>query len=253
MKFDEIPSPSGLTIFHRGPPLTRKPLPTLFYFALSGGDSLHLDPYNQPAAMLSDVPIHVFSFTLPFHGPGFVNTEAMSYWSREISQNNNFIDTFVEQSIQNIHFLIDQQYIDPKKMAVAGLSRGSLIAAHLAAKEPLLKIILGYAPLTEPAWMEDFKELRKYPITALLPLNNLVDKLYDRKLRFYIGNRDLRVSTEHCFQFIKNLTEAAFQKGIRSPQTELIIYPSVGHKGHGTPPHIFKSGIEWIKAQFDLS
>lgn len=252
MKINKIDPPSGLTIYHKGPPLTGQPLPALFYFALSGEDSLNLDPFNQPAMMLEHDPIHVFSFTLPFHGPGFVNTEAMRNWADEIKQHNNFIKTFIDQAIQNIHFLIDQKFINPEKMAAAGLSRGGLIAVHLAAREPLIKTILGYAPLTDPVIMEDFKELRNNPITVSLSLCNVMDKIYDRSLRFYMGNRDIRVSTEHCFQFIKNLTETAFQKGIRSPQTELILYPSVGHKGHGTPPHIFRSGIDWIKEKLHL-
>ncbi len=32
--------------------------------------------------------------------------------------------------------------------------------------------------------------------------------------------------------------------------TIYFIYPSIGYKGHVTPPHIFFEGAEWIKRQF---
>jgi hypothetical protein len=35
-------------------------------------------------------------------------------------------------------------------------------------------------------------------------------------------------------------------KKTRVAQVELLIYPSIGQMGHGTPPEIFKQGADWI-------
>ena len=105
--------------------------------------------------------------------------------------------------------------------------------------------MLGFAPLTHPRPLAEFQNdySAHFENSAL---TSLVDHLTDKHLRFYIGNHDQRVGTDSCYQFIHHLTEKCVEKGIRSPPTELIIYPSIGHKGHGTPPHIFQSGAEWL-------
>jgi len=71
-------------------------------------------------------------------------------------------------------------------------------------------------------------------------------------LLYLIGNYDTRVGTEKCFQTIQELTEASIEAGIRTPPVELIIGPSIGHKGHGTPPERFKAGIDWLRRQWSL-
>ena len=49
---DIINGPNSISIYHVGPPLELGPLPTFFYFALSGEESLTLNPYNQPVSFL---------------------------------------------------------------------------------------------------------------------------------------------------------------------------------------------------------
>ena len=244
--FQKIDSPSGLTIYHTGPKLTSdRPLPALFYFALSGEESLTLDPYNQPIAFLKNENIHTFSFTLPYHGEGFDNKQAIPQWSKEFQQNHDIITPFIEQCHDNIEYLLIKKFIT-KNIATAGLSRGAFIATQLAARNPHVKTILGFSPLTQFGVMNDFSDLRSNPIAQNLSLSNLIPKLTDKTLRFYIGNHDSMVDTAFCFNFIKDLTEASFNANHRSPPIELIIFPSIGHKGHGTPPHIFSNGAQWV-------
>ena len=77
-------------------------------------------------------------------------------------------------------------------------------------------------------------------------LIHLVEQLVGKNLFFFIGNRDKRVGTRECYQFIEALTEASYAHGLRSPPVQLKIYPSIGHKGHGTPPEIFRAGSTWL-------
>jgi pimeloyl-ACP methyl ester carboxylesterase len=241
-----LSTPSSLPLFYTGPGLEEGPLPAFFYFSLSGEESLCLDPYNQPVAFLHDAPLRVFSWNLPGHGPGYNPHTAVALWAHEIRQGRRLIADFVEEMLKTIQHLIDQHIVDPEKMAVGGLSRGAFIASHLAAKEPRLKTLLGFAPLTDLTRAQEFKELHSIDL-ASLSLQALANHLIHTHVRFYIGNHDTRVGTDACFAFIDKLSQAAFAHRIRSPQVELFITPSVGHKGHGTLPRIFFDGANWIR------
>jgi predicted esterase len=243
-----IAGPNDLKIYHvvnKGK--VAEPLPCLFYLALSGEESLTLDPYNQPVAFLASENVHIFSFTLPCHGPGFENKEAMECWAKEISEGHDILGEFIEKAHENIQFLIKNKWIDSSRIAVAGLSRGCFVAAHLAAKGNNIQTVLGYAPLIELASLDEFHSLEANPIIEALNLRLCLAELAHRNIRFYIGNRDERVGTRHCFDFIEALAEEALKKRIRSLPFELIIGPSIGHKGHGTSTLTFQNGINWLK------
>ena len=238
---------SPLTLYYTGPDLSAGPLPALFYFALSGEESLTLDPFNQPVTALSGTELRVFSVTLPGHEEGKEKTKAIGYWAEQIRQGNTIIDDLVQQVIQLIDQLIERQIVDPDHLAVAGLSRGGLVATHLAAQDKRIRHLLGFAPMTKASYHKEFASFHQEPLVQALDLIHLVDKLHHVNLRFYIGNRDLRVGTTNCYSFIEALTNSCFEAKIRSPQVELIIGPSVGHQGHGTAPDVFENGATWIK------
>jgi esterase FrsA len=233
-------------IYHCGPDLQAGPLPTLFYFALSGYDSLLLDPYNQPVVALADQAIRVVSLTIPGHGNGFDNLRAMDFWADQLKSNHDLISPFIAQCVEALDYLIAEGYTNPDHVGAAGLSRGGFIAAHFAAQDERVKTVLGFSPLTQLEEHSAFKTEEAHPIIQRLSLTNLTERLADKTVRAYIGNRDTSVGTAACFHWIHNLTEAAYLHKHRSPPIELIIYPSIGHKGHGTPPHIFQAGAQWI-------
>lgn len=245
-----IVPPSGLPIYYRGPKLELGPLPCLFYFALSGEESLYLDPFNQPAAFLSKKPIRVFSSTLPSHGAGQKNSDAMLRWSEEFRKRTDILSEFLDQCCDNLGFLISQGYIDESRVAAAGLSRGGFIATHFAARDPRISHVLGYAPMTSLSTIAEFKDILEHPIAQSWDLARRIPQLINKKVRYYIGNLDTRVGTKECFDFVYQLTQAAHENKVRSPTVEMIISPSIGHKGHGTPPHIFKAGADWIAKEF---
>jgi pimeloyl-ACP methyl ester carboxylesterase len=244
---EQIKAATGLDIFFAGPSLSKGPLPAIIYFTSTAQESLTLDPYNQPVQCLAEDSIRIFSFTLPGHGEGTPNANMMSVWAESMELGQDIVGDFVRKAKQNIDYLVGQGYIDPNHLAVSGLSRGGFLATHLAAHDERIKTVLGFAPLTSFEVLEEFRAIAGQPFVQALDLRSIADKLVHKRLRFYVGNRDLRVSTEACFRFIMQLTETAYQNGVRSPHVELIIGPSIGHKGHGTAPHIFAEGINWIK------
>ena len=105
--------------------------------------------------------------------------------------------------------------------------------------------ILGFAPLTRLTHNKEFVGEE----AESLALVHLHSKLFDRKIRFFIGNHDTRVGTHNAFEFIEALAQEAHRSRIRSSPIELIVGPSIGYQGHGTSPEIFKAGAEWIKQE----
>jgi esterase FrsA len=246
MTYHELEVSPGIDVAYVGPHLSTGPLPALFYFSLSGHDSLCLDPFNQPVAYLSSLPLRIFSMTLPGHEDNLPPTEAIDVWASKIASGQNVISTFVEKVKCAVDELMSRGALIPDRIAVAGLSRGAFIAVHAAAVIPQFQWILGFAPLTKLSFAKEFQTLLDHPIVESLSLEQLTDQLIDRKLRFYIGNLDTRVSTRCCFDFIEKLSQSAFENKIRSPLVELIIGPSIGRDGHGTSQEVFHAGAQWI-------
>jgi hypothetical protein len=236
----------SVEIAHIGPNLSFGPLPALFYFALSAEDSLGLDPFNQPAAYLSSLPMRIFSMTLPGHENHLPPKQALNFWASEIAQGRNPIVEFVEKIKLAVETLLDQNILIPDRIAVAGLSRGAFIATHAAASIDQFRWILGFAPLTDLSLAKEFQELHQDPLVKSLKLEYCIPSLIDRALRYYIGNHDTRVSTRKCFDFVETFAQVAFDSTIRSSQIELIIGPSIGHDGHGTSKDVFHDGAQWI-------
>lgn len=235
-----------------GPDLHQGPMPVLFYFALSASASLEVDPFSQLVQFSDLSHLRIFSCSLPGHTNHPSSFEpAIASWAKHLISGDNILLDFINNVSLGVNALIEEGFIDTEKMAVAGLSRGALFATHLAAKNPLINTILGFAPLTKLESVEEFVDLPK-EIYDTLDLRSLSSQLINKKVRFYIGNRDTRVSTLSCFEFINELVDANFQNNAKSPPVELIISPSCGRYGHGTPPHIFKEGASWIKTELRL-
>lgn len=244
--YEGLPS---IEMAYVGPPLSQGPLPALFYFSLSAKDSLCLDPFNQPAAYLSSLPMRIFSMTLPGHEKGLPPTEALYVWAREMESGRDVISSFAEKVAHAVDLLTAEGVLFPDRLAIAGLSRGAFLAAHAAALTPAFKWILGFAPLTTLSVAKEFQHLAHSPAVAALSLEHLAEKLSDRNVRFYIGNLDTRVGTRRCFDCTQTWSQTALSQGIRSPKIELIISPSIGRDGHGTSKEVFHHGAQWIAEQ----
>lgn len=248
--FSLIEVDENLEIGMSGPPLEHGPLPALFYFALSARDSLTLDPFNQPVIHLLNIgKMRVFSITLPFHEPPREPQDALTHWAQSFLDHHDILDPFLTSAVSAIEKIASAGYTSSHKIGVAGLSRGAFIASHVAARSPLVHSVLGFAPLTQLHKTKEFASLTDDPRVMSYSISHQIPQLVGKNLRFYMGNRDERVGTARCFSFIQNLTEHSYQNKIRSPQVELILYPSIGFLGHGTPQAIFENGAEWILKQ----
>lgn len=227
-----------------GPPSESGPLPAFCYLSISAEESLHLEPYCQGAAFAADDWLRVFSLTLPGHDEGQDKFQAIQYWADEMLRGNDVLTPFIEKAALTLQELIAKEFIDPQHFAIGGLSRGAFLAAHIAARVPQIKTFVGFAPMTKLSVAPSFEGQD----VAHFDIENLVEKLtHLHHVRFYIGNKDTLVQTDACYQFIRALTEAAFEKRQRQCKPELVIYPAVGRDGHGTPPEIFQAGASFVK------
>jgi hypothetical protein len=104
-----------------------------------------------------------------------------------------------------------------------------------------IKHIVGFAPLTDLTKAKEFRDLPS-SIHLPKPISFLKESLIHTSLKFFIGNQDTRVSTHRALETIVDLCDFALEKSIKSPPIEISVYPSIGHMGHGTPPHIFEEG-----------
>ncbi|MDB2613960.1 S9 family peptidase [Chlamydiales bacterium] len=211
-----------------GPGKEEGPLPAFFYFYIGGRDTIELTPCNQPAIALKGKPIRIFSWDIPYHTPGCDPSFALNQWDND----PHLMTSFIEKSKQIIADLIQDKWVNPEKMGIGGLSRGGFIATSIASHIEQIKTLVAFAPLTKFS-----DELTLFPVNESL--------LY-KKIRFYIGNHDERVGTDNCFKWIHELAKRGKEKRIRPYPGELIISPSIGHKGHGTPKEIFTDGALWL-------
>lgn len=242
IEVEKVDTSAPLEVYYTGPSLTEGPLPAFFYFALSAQESLTLDPFNQPVRFLKGKPLRVFSITLPGHGEGYDNKHAMGFWFEQAKNDGAFFKRYVKNVVSAIDELIGTGILIQRKIGIGGLSRGGFIAARAAALSDNIPFVLGFAPLTRLSALQEFSGMD----LSDMDLIHLAPQLCEKKVRLYIGNRDQRVGTANCFEFASEITERAFHQGIRSPAVELYINPSVGFKGHGTLPYVFKEGAEWM-------
>lgn len=233
-------------------------LPAVVYFALTAQQSLELDPFNHVVECLmtpgyaagareidaSQAPLRVFSVTLPYHTENMADNEAaFGKWAQVYSEGGDVVGGFVRRASDALDALVEQGVIDENSVFTAGLSRGGLMAGHLAARNRRVKGLLGFAPVTVLSDLPEFSDnvvqdagARVKIARASLLSDEVIERLVFLPVRFYMGNVDRRVGTRNAFELTHLLAEhGVLKEGMRSPPHEFIMYCSVGKHGHGTP------------------
>ena len=236
----------GTTLYYTGPSLDEGPLPAFWYFSLAGDESLCLDPFNQVVAFLQGEGVRCFSLTLPFHSEGFDKRVALNHWAEEIASGGRAIHDFLDTATR----AIEEMAPAITSLATGGLSRGALVALHLAARLPQITHLVGFAPVTSLAATQHFSPIIDSPHIHDLLLEPHIPTLTRCHIRFYIGNRDIAVDTEACFAFAQQIVAAAYDQGKRSAQVDFMMRPSIGHRGHGTPTEVFHEASRWLLSSF---
>lgn len=218
---------SGAKVSFLGPPLDVGPLPALLYFTMSHKDSLLQDPYNQLLIPLHGAPIRIFSWDLPFHPPGIDQTAGLEAWKKARDSEEDFLSPFIDESVGYLEELKERDVLIPQAVIAAGLSRGAMAAFRLASATDLIDGVAAFAPLV------DFHGLS---------LENHSLALAKKWIRGFVSFHDEKVHTEKVVHFFQKIAGVAKKERGRKPDIELLLYPSIGYKGHGTPEEIFVAG-----------
>ena len=160
-------------VAYLGPDIAEGPLPALFYFSLCAKESLSLDPFNQPAAYLARLPMHISPSPYRDTETNFPATQAMAIWAKEIASGRNVVQEFIEKAKTAIEELLRKGILIPERLGVMGLSRGAFIATHLAAQIPHFRYLVGFAPLTKLSSLKEFQEIPDIALTHQLDLDTL--------------------------------------------------------------------------------
>lgn len=220
----------------------------LVYFTLTAETSLSVDPFNQPVKNLKGLAINFFSVTLPFHDIGIPHSETVDHWRTILMEKGDFLESFVAKLQDFCLFLEAEGFLKLEFTCLAGLSRGGYIACFLASLLPQVQYILAFSPMSYIFSKSEEQHLIENKLfKPFWNISFFAEKLANRNLQLYIGNYDTKVSTRACFDFNEKLASVASEKRIRPCKSNLHIYPSVGHKGHGTPPDIFELGAHWVE------
>ncbi len=190
---------------------------TVFFFSLSDQDSLSLPPFCHPVDTLVAEGICVISTTLPGH-----ENNARPYNIQEIWQNDLLgLSSFISHLSLGIKELKEQF---PPPFGVMGISRGAFIALHMCSMLDEVTTAVCFAPMLSIGTNQE------------LSAGNLLSKLENKKIHFFIGDNDIIVGTENVVRMQHSL----------QTNSEILVSPSIGRGGHGTSDEIFHKGALWM-------
>lgn len=159
------------------------------------------------------------------------NEAVFTAWADVYSSGGDLLTSYIRRVNDTIEKLIQDRVVASEQVYVAGLSRGGLIAALLAAKSTHVKAVLGFAPVTVLADLPEFSEALKLDgrvkerlHRASLLNDHVLQALVGKPVRFYMGNFDRRVGTRNAFEVVHRLAEMAGSKRVRSPPHEFVMY-----------------------------
>jgi dienelactone hydrolase len=223
---------------------SRGPAPTLFLFAGTGEGTLGAEAYGRVGMLLQAQGWNVVSLDLPCHGAQQRKGEQaeLSGWAERVGKGEDIAAELSGRVNQVLDHLVKKQVADPERVAAAGTSRGGFMAFHLAAANPRIRAVAGFAPVTDLLALGEFGGLKDKTLAQKLSLANAAGKLADRAAWITIGNDDKRVGTDRATAFAKALTQAAEQQKLR-PRVQLQVLPV---PGHGGPPEWHDQAAAWL-------
>ena len=226
------------------------PAPTVFFLGKAIEDTLD-STYVQEAFETLGPRILKVSLDTPCHGaerrPG--EPTSLSGWRYRLEQGDDIAADLVRRATATLDYLIEQRYTDPTKVAVFGISRGGLMAFHLAAADSRVGPIAGFSPVTDLLTLHELSEMQHDERARVLAAVRLADKLYRHPIWITIGNTDHRVGTERAIEFTQRIIETSEAHGL-VPPIELRVLPA---KGHSTPDGAYGQAARWLLAQWGQS
>ncbi|MEO7653484.1 MAG: alpha/beta fold hydrolase, partial [Bryobacteraceae bacterium] len=230
-----------------------QPSPLLIVLGREMGD-IDLDSFHRVGLILAGKGFLVVSLDLPCHGaelrPG--ESSGVAGWRTRLTNGENAVAGFTKRAVAVLSYLIEQKYADPKRIAVAGSSRGGFMALHLAAAEPRIAAAIAFAPVTGLRAVREFKGVANDTLVRSLDIMNQAAKLADRAIWISMGHNDTRVDSHHAIDFALNLMkwsgiqEKPMTDSWSGDRIKLTITPSESPDGHSTYRSAHEEAAQWL-------
>jgi esterase FrsA len=211
----------------------------LIHLTLTAAQGLELDPFAiVPRAFLAAGHC-VASFDLPNHGrmvdrygeglTGMASAfaDGCNVFLPAVSTGSALIDAY-------------RQRISPSgSILVSGISRGALVALHLAASDSRFEAAAAFAPVTDLRALHEFDSLADAPIVDDVSALALAPRLSNLPILLTINQTDDRVSTSACVEFFDALKGSAPRDDLH----EMWIDPG---SGHSVADSTYIAGAKWL-------
>ncbi len=226
------------------PPQRNAPAPTLFLFAMTGADTLTIEPYCRVGHLLHAQGWNVVSLDLPCHGadqrPG--EPPELAGWAARTAAGEDLVAAFQTRVNDIVDHLIAQGIADPAQISAAGTSRGGYLAFQAAAGNPRIRAIAAFAPVTDLLALNEFAGQDQNPLVQRLALLNEVEKMSDRASWVIIGNADARVSTDKAVAFSRAVAVRSQARCLACDVTlQVLAVP-----GHNSLPEWHDEAAAWF-------
>ncbi len=190
------------------------------------------------------------SVDLPCHGlDSKPKDSGLTGWRVRCDQGKDIVADLTGRLTQVLDYLIQEGIADPKRIAALGTSRGGFMAIHFAIADPRVKHVMGFAPVTDLAKINEFKGAENNPLVQKLALEKHAAALAGRSLWMVIGDRDDRVSTDSLIHFGRTVTQTTLAKG---DPAAVDFYIVAEPRGHSVPTGYSEMSAQWLRKKFGL-
>lgn len=229
-----------------------QPAPTLLVFALGLRDMKTRPVYSQLAREMAAAGWLCVTIDPPCHGRDHRRgePEGLLGWRHRLEQHEFFMADWARRAKATISELAATGRCDPNRVVASGTSRGAFCAFHLARSDERIKAVIGFAPVTDLAALDEFIDIQVSPAVQALALSNYADALADRKHWVTIGNRDERVDTARTLQFCDAVVEAVARRGLPEGAAAPVELSITATPGHSVAPEEYRRAAAWLKRQY---
>lgn len=229
-----LETPSGVRFGYLGDKQST-PVPTLIVVGSDLESSLTDPAINGIGLSLQKQGVLSVALDIPCHGAALREGErfGLDGWRDRLEQNENFVTGFVKDISEVLDYLIGEGYSDPRRIGMAGTSRGGFMGFHAMAVDERIRCGVAFAPLVELPVLEEFHGLEKHDLANRLALTEVPEKFAGRPIWICIGNNDERVGVDRVIAFTRNIVAASLARS-KPAAVEIHIMHTEGHYTHDT-------------------